>query len=76
MRNPREFELLWVIGAKYPMKPMALTWSRDRGFFEPITNTAAAPVIGDVLAWRYRGDDSASDRAAYDAVVKDCMTAA
>lgn len=31
-----------------------LTYSHERGFFEPITNRLAEPVVGKVLRWRYR----------------------
>ena len=53
MRNPRQYQPLEVRGQKYPDEWLLLTYSKDRGFFEPVTNMLAEPVIGQVLEWRY-----------------------
>lgn len=58
MRKPAEYRSLECICEKTgPSDPMILTYSRERGFFEPITNRLAEPVVGKVLSWRYRTDD-------------------
>jgi hypothetical protein len=55
-RTPRQFELLECRCEKHPTEWLRLTYSKDRGFFEPITNQAAEPVVGAVLEWRYAQD--------------------
>lgn len=68
MKNPRPWRGVWAIGAHYPGDPMALLFTPDRGFIEPVTNLDAAPVIGPVIAWRYRGQTRESDNQVYDAL--------
>lgn len=36
-----------------------LTWSKDRGFFEPITNTSVSDVGLTVLDWKYADEVAA-----------------
>lgn len=58
MRKPAEYRSLECICEKTgPDDPMILTYSRDRGFFEPRTNRLAEPVVGKVLSWRYRTEE-------------------
>lgn len=64
-RKPKQFEPLWAIGALKPDEPMALTYSKERGFLEPVTNRDARPVIGKIIAWTYRVDKTRSDKDAY-----------
>lgn len=52
MKNPREYRLLECKCEK-TLQPMLLCYSRSRGFFEPVTNLTAEPVVGRVLAWQY-----------------------
>lgn len=67
---PREFEPLWVVGAKYPDEPMSLTYSKERGFFEVYTNKDAVPVIGEILSWQYRCHLRYEDDEAYENAVQ------
>lgn len=54
MRMPAEYRWLECTCEKTgPDDPMILTYSRERGFFEPLTNRAAEPVVGKVLSWKY-----------------------
>jgi len=68
MRNPAAFKPLYVLGEKHPNEPMLLTFSPDRGFFEPVTNSAAEPVIGSILGWCYRSEDEAEDIAIFESL--------
>lgn len=52
---PAEYRALLCICEKTgPDDPMILTYSKERGFFEPITGCLAFPVVGKVLSWKYR----------------------
>lgn len=51
MRAPREYKPLVCQCER--ASNMLLTYSRERGFFEPITNQDAEPVVGNVLSWEY-----------------------
>lgn len=68
MKNPAAFKPLYVLCEKHPNQPMLLTFAPERGFFEPVTNGAAEPVIGSVLGWCYRSEDDAEDRAIFDSL--------
>ena len=50
-RKPAEFRPL--ICKAQNGQEYCLTYSKGRGFFEPITNQSAEPLIGPVVAWRY-----------------------
>lgn len=52
MRNPRPFRLL-VVTTDDGRVFHGLTWSPERGFFEPITNTTAEAAGVRVVAWEY-----------------------
>lgn len=52
MRPPAQFRLL-LCACERATDHMLLTYSSERGFFEPITNLDAEPVVGKVLDWRY-----------------------
>jgi hypothetical protein len=55
---PAEYRSLVCICEKTgPDDPILLTYSRERGFFEPITNRLAYPVVGKVISWKYRYPD-------------------
>ncbi len=54
MKMPSEYVTLECICEKTgPKNPMILTYSKERGFFEPITNRDAEPIVGKVLSWKY-----------------------
>lgn len=53
VKKPAQYRLLKVRAEKYPNEWLLLTFSKDRGFFEPITNSAAEPVVGKILQWEY-----------------------
>lgn len=55
MRKPAQYRSLLCICEKTGPDdtPMMLTYSKDRGFFEPVTNQLAEPVVGKVLSWKY-----------------------
>lgn len=50
---PAEYRPLEARGSKKPNVWYLLTYSKDRGFFEPISNRDAEPVIGKILEWKY-----------------------
>ena len=52
MIMPKEFVLLSCV-CERAQAPVLLCYTKARGFFEPITNTDAAPVVGRVLTWSY-----------------------
>jgi len=69
MRNPAEFKAIWAMGETRPKDPMALCFSKERGFFEPVTNRNAEPVMGRIIAWCYRPEDNAGDTPVYNDLV-------
>jgi hypothetical protein len=71
-RKPKQFEVLSVRGSNDPeIWFYGLTYSEDRGFFEPITNQDAEPILGEIIEWVYadvqvpdlRGKASAAAKA-------------
>lgn len=56
MRMPAEFRILECVCERTP-HPMLLTYSKARGFFEPVTNLDARPVVGKVLSWKYAQEE-------------------
>lgn len=54
MNTPKEFEVLWCKGKKFGNDWFKLTFSQERGFFEPATNKDAEPVIGKITHWQYQ----------------------
>lgn len=52
MKSPRQYT---DVRCKAEGAPgwFLLTYSKDRGFFEPIANRDAEPVIGRVTHWQY-----------------------
>lgn len=71
MRMPKQYEPVWAIGANHPNDPMALSWSRRDGWRDCFAYEPAEPVIGEIIAWRYRHDDSTADDDAYQDVLND-----
>jgi len=51
--HPAQHEALECRCAKFPNEWLNLTYSHERGFFEPVTNLDAEPVVGRILEWRY-----------------------
>lgn len=52
MKTPAEFRFLMCV-CERTLDAMLLTYSRARGFFDPITNLDAVPVVGKIVGWRY-----------------------
>lgn len=52
-RTPAAYRALECRCEKYPDEWMCLTFVPDRGYIEPRTNRAAAPVVGSVIEWCY-----------------------
>jgi len=51
MRKPAEFRLLSCLSSDG--QEFLLTFSKERGFFEPITNVGAASIGIEIVGWRY-----------------------
>lgn len=54
MRKPAEYRSISCLsddGQEY-----LLTYSKDRGFFEPITNVSAQAVGINVISWKYEDE--------------------
>ena len=52
MRMPAQFRSL-VVTNEAGETFHGITYSKARGFFEPITNLSFEPVAGKVTGWRY-----------------------
>lgn len=65
-KKPAAYRAVWAVGADYIGEPVAICRSTARGeWIEPITGASAEPVIGEVVFWTYRDEDTAKDEAAY-----------
>ena len=52
METPAQFRMI-LCQCEHSKEPMLLTYSRNRGYFEPVTGQSAEPIVGRVTHWEY-----------------------